>query len=229
MARYAWEKPYFKNREEAAKLLVEKLSEYRGKNPLVLAIPRGAVPMGRILARELGGELDVILVRKVGAPDNPEFALGAVGEGGELYIAPYASSFHYSDEVIEAEAKKQVQILKERRKLYTPYRPSVDAQGRIVILVDDGIATGSTAMAALRELHRRAPLRIVVATAVIPPEVVEKLHQEAHEVVALAVTSEFGAIGEFFEDFRQVSDEEVVRILREMNPGSPNPKTGKKK
>jgi putative phosphoribosyl transferase len=215
MVHMAWEQPYFKNREEAAELLAEKLSEYRGQNPLVLAIPRGAVPMGRILAKELDGQLDVILVRKVGAPDNPEFALGAVGESGELYIAPYASSLHYSDELIEREAKRQVQILKERRRLYTPYRPAAEAQGRTVILVDDGIATGSTAMAAIRELHRQAPRRIIVATAVIPPDVAEKLSPEVHEVVALAVTSQFGAIGEFFEDFRQVSDEEVVRILKE--------------
>lgn len=228
MARFAWDRPYFKNREEAAKLLVEKLSDYKGKKPLVLAIPRGAVPMGRILAMELGGDLDVILVCKVGAPDNPEFALGAVGESGELYIAPYASSFHYSDELIEAEAKRQVQILKDRRKLYTPYRPSIDAQGRIVILVDDGIATGSTAIAALRELHRQAPGRIIVATAVIPPEVMEKLHQEAHEVVALAVTSEFGAIGEFYEDFRQVSDEEVVQILKDAQSNHSGPQPAKK-
>lgn len=228
MTKFAWDKPYFKNREEAAKLLAEKLSEYKGKKPLVLAIPRGAVPMGRILAKELGGELDVILVRKVGAPDNPEFALGAVGESGELYIAPYASSFHYSDELIEAEAKRQMQILKERRKLYTPYRPSIDAKGRVVILVDDGIATGSTAIAALRELQRRAPERIIVVTAVMPPEVVEKLRNEAHEVVALAVTSEFGAIGEFYEDFRQVSDEEVVRILKETHNNHSGPQPAKK-
>lgn len=228
MTRFGWDKPYFKNREEAANLLAEKLSEYKGKKPLVLAIPRGAVPMGLILAKELGGQLDVILVRKVGAPDNPEFALGAVGESGELYIAPYASSFHYADALIEAEAKRQVQILKDRRKLYTPYRPSIDAQGKVVILVDDGIATGSTAMAALRELHRQAPSRIIVATAVIPPEVMEKLHREAHEVVALAVTSDFGAIGEFYEDFRQVSDEEVVRILKETHNNHSGPQAAKK-
>lgn len=215
MARMAWEKPYYKDREEAARLLAEKLAEYRGQNPLVLAIPRGGVPMGRILAKELGGELDVLLVHKVGAPDNPEFALGAVSESGELYIAPYASTLHYSDEVIEKEAQKQVEVLRRRRRLYTPYRPAVEAAGRIVILVDDGIATGSTTLAALLELRHQAPRRIVVATAVIPPEVAERLHREAHEVAALTVTSEFGAIGEFFQDFRQVTDEEVVEMLKQ--------------
>lgn len=130
--------------------------------------------------------------------------------------------------MIEKEAKRQVQVLKERRRLYTPYRPAAEAQGRTVILVDDGIATGSTVMAAIRELDRQAPRRIIVAAAVIPPDVAEKLRAEVHEVVALAVVSEFGAIGEFFEDFRQVSDEEVVQILKEASSNPSGPKTVKK-
>jgi putative phosphoribosyl transferase len=215
MAKYVWERPFYKDREEAAGLLAEKLGEYKGGDPLVLAVPRGAVPMGRILAERLGGELDVVLVRKVGAPDEPELALGAVGEGGELYLAPHATALHYPEEAIEREAQKQVRLLQERRRLYTPFRPAVDPHGRDVIVVDDGIATGSTMMAALHWLQRQTPRRIIVATAVIPPDVLEKLRGEVHEVVALTVTRDFGAVSEFFQEFPQVSDAEVVRILKE--------------
>jgi predicted phosphoribosyltransferase len=214
MVRYAWDKPFFKDREEAAKLLAEKLSEYRGQDPLILAIPRGAVPMGAVLSEALQGELDVALVHKIGAPDNPEFAIGAVSEEGEIYIPPYAESLHYPAAVLEKEAKRQMEVLAQRRKLYTPYRKAHDLDKRIVILVDDGIATGSTVMAAIRQARHQGPLKIIVATAAIPPDVMETLGHEADRVVALTVRSDFGAVGEFFEDFSQVTDEEVIRILK---------------
>lgn len=215
MSKYVWEKPFYQNREQAAELLADKLDEYKGKDPLILAVPRGAVPMGRILADRLGGELDVVLVHKVGAPDEPELALGAVGEGGEFYLAPHADSLHYPEEAIDRETQKQVRLLKERRRLYTPFRPAADPHGRNVILVDDGIATGSTMLAAIHELQHRGPRKIIVATAVIPPEVDEKLRGEVQDVVALTVTSDFGAVSEFFQEFPQVSDAEVVRILKQ--------------
>jgi predicted phosphoribosyltransferase len=212
--KLAWEKPYFKDREEAARLLAGRLAEYRGEDPLVLAVPRGAVPMGRVLADELQGDLDVVLAHKIGAPDNPEFAVGAVGEGGEVLLADYARSLGYSEEGLEKEIRRQREALRKKRELYSSVRPAVPVEGRIVILVDDGIATGSTMIAAIQELRHRAPRRVVVAAACAPPEVVEKLHRAADEVVVLAAEADFGAVGEFFQDFRQVSDEEVLAALK---------------
>lgn len=211
--KYAWEKPYFKNREEAARLLAGRLADYRGEKPLVLAVPRGGVPMGRILADELGGDLDVALAHKIGAPDNPEMAVGAVSEGGEVYVPPYAEALHIPQNWFQQEAQKQVEALQERRRRYGPgLRDRVP--GRVVILVDDGIATGSTLMAAMRDLRRLGPRKIIVATAAAPPDVAETLRREADEVVALSVESDFGAVGEFFEDFPQVTDEQVMKALR---------------
>ncbi|HCU23944.1 MAG TPA: phosphoribosyl transferase, partial [Deltaproteobacteria bacterium] len=130
----------FKNRHEAALRLAEVLKKYRGKNPLVLAIPRGAVPMGKIIAEALGGELDVMLVRKLRAPGQPELAVGAIDEAGDYYLHPYAQQLDLTDEYLEGEKRFQLQTLRERRRRYTPARPPIDPKGRIVILVDDGIA-----------------------------------------------------------------------------------------
>ncbi len=172
MDHFAWEKPFFKNREEAAQLLAGRLVDYKGENPLVLAIPHGAVPIGRIIADELKGELDVVLVHKVGAPGNLELALGAVNESGEYYEGHYARSMGYPEEKIQTEIQRQVKALKEKRKLYgLGAKSRVDK--RIVILVDDGIATASTMMAAIREVRRKGPLKVVVVAAVAPPEAMD--------------------------------------------------------
>ncbi len=211
--RYAWEKPFFKNRNEAAELLSGRLADHKGQNPLVLAIPRGAVPMGRIIADDLGGELDIVLVHKVGSPNNPELALGAVGENGEFYEAPFARSLGFSEETLQKEIHIQTEALKQKRKLYLSDRPLYNAEGRVVILLDDGIATASTIMAGIRDLRRQGPLKVVVAAPVAPPEAVNIIRQEADEVVILTVQTDFAVISEFFEDFRQVSDEEVKRCL----------------
>ncbi|HUO58992.1 MAG TPA: phosphoribosyltransferase family protein [bacterium] len=221
MSPYAWDKPFFANREEAAKDLADKLREYKGQNPLVLAVPRGAVPMGKVIADALKGELDVVLAHKIGAPDNPEFAVGAVSESGKVYIAPYAEAMGLNEQNLQKEIRKQFEAIQKRRKQYTPFGPQISAEHRIVIIVDDGIATGSTIFAAIREVRPQGPLRIVVAAAVIPPDVAEKLRREADEVVALAVTSDFGAVGEFFKDFGQVTDEEVAEILKSRGAKKP--------
>ncbi len=218
--RYAWEKPFFKNREEAAGLLAGRLVDYKGQNPLVLAIPRGAVPMGRIIADDLGGELDLVLVHKVASPDNPELALGAVGESGEFYEAPFARSLGFSEESLQKQIHLQTEALRQKRKIYLPGRPSLKTEGRIVILVDDGIATASTVMAAIRDVRHGGPLKVVVASPVAPPEAVNVIRQEADEVVVLTVQTDFAVVSEFFEDFRQVSDEEVKRSLKNSAPSS---------
>jgi len=206
----------FKNRAQAARLLAERLAKYRGDNPLVLAIPRGAVPMGKIIAQSLGGQLDVVLVHKLGAPGEPELAIGAVDETGQVYIADYVESLDIGKDYIEAEKQTQLQALGKRRALYTPFRPPIDPSGRIVIVVDNGIATGATMIAALRAVRARKPAKLIAAAAVISPETLERIAREADEVVCLEVPEFFYAVGEFFEDFSQVSDEEVIESLREV-------------
>lgn len=203
----------FADRTEAANSLTKRLAGYRGKHALVLAIPRGAVPMGRILADALAGELDVVLVRKLGAPGNPELAVGSVDETGHVYLADHAATLGISERYIEQEKQDQLATLRRRRAEYTPVRAPIDPAGRTVIVVDDGIATGSTMIAALRAVRARKPARLIAAMAVAPPETLERLRGEADEVVCLAAPEQFYAVGQFFRSFPQVSDDEVMALL----------------
>lgn len=205
----------FENRAHAARLLAQQLERYKGSNPLILAIPRGAVPMGKILAEELQGELDVVLVRKLGAPGNPEFAIGSVDESGNVRLANYTSIYGITEFYIEKEKQAQLATLRRRRALYTPVRPPIDPAGRTVIVVDDGIATGATMIAALHAVRARNPQRLIAATAVASPDALQRLNEIADEVVCLEAPANFFAVGQFFRDFTQVSDEEVIAILRQ--------------
>ncbi len=211
----------FKDRIEAAQKLAEKLSPYKGQNPLVLAIPRGAVPMAKVIADALGGEVDVVLVHKIGAPGNPEFAIGAVDEHGHIQVSDYARAMGIPEDYIQKEAKAQIEKLRERRKLYTPVRPPIDPQGRIVIVVDDGVATGSTMIAALNAIRAKKPKKLIAAAAVAPPDAVQRIAPYADEVVFLETPEYFFAVGQFFQHFPQVSDEEVIRILEESGKKGP--------
>jgi len=203
----------FEDRTDAARQLVAALARYRGKNPLVLAIPRGAVPMGRLIADALGGELDVVLVRKLGAPGNPEFAVGAVDEAGWEYIADYAAEMGASKTYLAEEARTQLATMRTHRAAYTPARAPIDAAGRIVIVVDDGLATGATMMAALHSVRARGPKRLVCAVPVAAPESLEKVRPHADEVVCLDTPAAFHAVGQFYRTFGQVEDREVVAAL----------------
>jgi len=205
----------FQNREQAARLLARKLAKYRGKNPLVLGIPRGAVPMAKIIADALGGELDVVLVRKLGAPGEPELAIGSVDETGQLYLSEHARALEISDEYIRAEKESQLETLRRRRSFYTPFRPPIDPSDRIVIVVDNGIATGATMIAALRAVRARRPAKLIAAAAVVSPQTLRRIAVEADKVVCLEVPALFYAVGQFFEEFPQVSDEDVIEMLRE--------------
>ena len=219
----------FRNREEAAQLLADALVEYRARRPqpdrqagdgqdrkpLVLAIPRGAVPMAKIIADELGGEVDVVLVHKLGAPGNPELAVGAVDETGQLYLSEGAAALYLSQDYLERERQAQLETLRRRRSLYTAARPPIDPAGRVVIVVDDGIATGSSMVAALRAVRARKPAKLIAATAVAPPQAVRLIEDYADEVICLQAPTFFYAVGQFFQEFPQVSDEEVITLLKQ--------------
>jgi putative phosphoribosyl transferase len=206
----------FANREHAARFLARRLAaHYKNKNPLVLAIPRGAVPMAKLIADSLGGELDVVLVHKLSYPSQPELAIGAIDENGNVFVLNYA--LEIEAEYLEAEKKRQLEILRQRRAWYTPTRGSIDPHDRIVIVVDDGIATGSTMTAALQAIRARKPKKLVSAVGVAPWRAARAMMREADEVVCLKVPreSDFRAVGQFFEDFSQVSDEDVIAILQQ--------------
>ena len=203
----------FKSREHAAQILVERLkASYQNKNPLVLGVPRGAVPMAKIIADALGGELDVVLVHKLTHPQQPELAIGAIDENGVAFVSEWAADV--DRQYLEAEKQRQLSALRARRANYTPLHAPIDPKDRIVIVVDDGIATGSTMTAALRAIRARKPKKLIGAVAVASPEAVRALLRECDATVCLNVPEEFFAVGQFFDDFAQVTDEDVVAILK---------------
>lgn len=211
----------FRDREDAGYQLAERLKERELHDPLVLAIPRGGVAVGAVLARELGAELDVVLARKLRAPLEPELAVGAVSEDGQVYINHVGEELlGLTEEDLADERRLQMAEIARRRQLFRSVRPAASVTGRSVIVTDDGIATGSTMIAALQVVRAQEPLEVIVAVPVAPPDRLAAVAARCDEVVCLLAPELFWAIGQFYEDFTQVEDEEVVELLRTMAPAT---------
>lgn len=210
----------FENRSDAALRLADRLATYKGRNPLVLGIPRGAVPMARLIAEQLDGEVDVVLVRKLRAPGNPEFAIGSIDESGLTQVADYAASTGADARYVDEEKQLQLDVIRQRRVQYTARRRAVDPAGRVVIVVDDGLATGSTMIAALRALRRREPGHLVCAVPVAPPDTAAKVAENCDEFVCLGTPEHFQAVGQFYRHFPQVEDDEVIAALQVVESGA---------
>ena len=200
----------FRDRAQAAQLLAERLLRWRGSKPLVLAIPRGAVPMGRIVADRIEGALDVVMVRKIPSAIDPELAVGAVDEHGTVELAPYFHRTRTGMEWVEVQVREQVALMKRRR---AAYGPSADVRDRIVLVIDDGLATGSTMSAALRVLKSRAPRRLVACVPIASVEAMELIAPLCDDMVVLAAPFNFVSVSRHYEVFPQVEEAEVIRLL----------------
>ena len=207
----------FRDRADAGQRLGEEMKDRKLRDPLVLAIPRGGVVTGLALARVLNAELDVILSRKLRAPFQPEYAIGAISEDALVTFHPEATgACGVTDEYLTAEKRHQLAEIGRRKKLIRAIRPAARITGRSVIVTDDGIATGSTMIAALQAARAKHPHELIVAVPVASPDRLERVRRFCDEVVCLLAPEDFSAVGQFYEQFDTVEDEEVVRLLREV-------------
>lgn len=216
----------FHDRADAGRKLAARFRRRQLADPLVLAIPRGGVVTGAVLAEILGAELDVVLSRKLRAPYHPEFALGAISEDGHVYLNPdVVGRIDVDDPAFLAEQRHQLDEISRRGKLFREVRPAAQIEERSVIVTDDGIATGSTMIAALKILRTCKPRELIVAVPVAPPARLAEVSRYADDTVCLLVTEDFYAISQFYDDFEQVEDAEAVDILRRFTPTAiPAPK-----
>jgi putative phosphoribosyl transferase len=205
----------FENREHAAEELADRLADLDGQNPLILGIPRGAMKMAKIISDRLGGELNLVLVHKVGHHFHPEFGIASVTEEGDVYAGMRFEQLGLSESELHELASDEIRKLRQKRQMYTPGQGPVDPAQRICVIVDDGIATGVTMLAAVRSLKSKGAARVIVAAPVASREAVRNLEKEGAEVRAVFVPEVFYAVGLFYRDFGQVSDEEVVEIMSE--------------
>ncbi|MGH6896606.1 MAG: phosphoribosyltransferase [Geminicoccaceae bacterium] len=213
-----FEHDVFADRAEAGRRLAEELHRFKDERPVVLALPRGGVPVAYEVARALAAPLDLVLVRKIGAPFQPELAIGAVvdGERPELVVnRDLVEDYRIPESYLEKERERQLAEIERRRQLYLAGRSRAPVQGRTAIVIDDGIATGATMEVALHATRNARPRRLVLAVPVAPPDTIERLRGEVDEVVCLMMPAFLGAIGSFYRDFRQLGDDEVVALLEQ--------------
>ena len=206
----------YADRGDAGRRLASRLAHLKDRQPVVLALPRGGVAVGFEIAQALDAALDIVLVRKIGVPWQPELALGAVTDGAspETFVdRDLATSLDIPDSYISKETARQLEEIERRRKLYCEGRPAVEVAGRTAIVVDDGIATGATMRVALQAVRRHGPARLVLAVPVAPPDTLAALGREADEAVCLEMPIGLGAIGFYYRDFHQLSDAEVTDLL----------------
>lgn len=203
------------SREEAGRHLAAALSAYRGRSDLVvLALLRGGLPVGYEIARKLQASLDVFFVRKIGVPQYPELAMGALASGGVLMLdANMVKEFGLSQREVEEAIARSRKELERQERVFRPGRPQIELAGKVAILTDDGIATGYTMLAAIEAAKRLGAAKVLVATGVAPPSTIEQIRRQVNEAVCLLTPGDFRAVGIFYEDFSQVTDEEVKRLL----------------
>jgi len=212
----------YADRIDAAQKLADRLRHYQHDHPIIFAIPRGAVPMGRVLADELHAELDVVLVHKLRAPLDPEFALGAIDEYGHKSFITNATITHYLPSELDDIVNEELAELQSKRQLYTPTRSPKNAFDRVAIVVDDGIATGSTMAAALKAVRAMKPKKLVCAVPVAARDSLLRLKSLADDVVCLNSVEHFGAVSLYYRHFPQVTDHDVVNLLS-APPSAPLP------
>ena len=212
----------FRDRRDAGRQLAARLTQYAGDDPVVIALPRGGVPVGYEIARALGAPLDVKIVRKLGAPGHDELGIGAVVDGEDpqaVLNEQIVNVLGVTREYLERELSRQLAEIHRREPRYRHGRRPVPLEGRTVIVVDDGIATGGSVRAALRAIRRARPRRLILAVPVAPPDTIEALRSEVDDVVYLAAPEPFHAVGRFYDDFTQTTDEEVEDLLDLANRG----------
>jgi putative phosphoribosyl transferase len=206
----------FKDRRQAGERLAEQLHAYRGQDPLILAVPRGGVEIAAPIFEQTGGEMDLMITRKIGAPSQPELAIGAVtSDGSALLNDDLISRIGVDQDYINQAIAREKAEIERRLKLYRGERPLPKVENRRVILVDDGVATGYTLLMAVRSLQKLNPAELVLAVSVGPPDTLKKLEQEASALFYLEAPEYFSAVGQFYLNFNQVSDDTVIAILHE--------------
>lgn len=204
----------FEDRIEAAVLLSEKLKKYQNSGTIILAVPRGGVPIGSIIAKKLHLPLDIVLSKKIGHPYNKEFAIGAVSMNS-IIIDEHPD---VPQAYIDQETIRLRKLLKEKYKLYMGNLEPLDIKGKNIILVDDGIATGNTLLASIEMLRKKNPAKIIVAVPVVPYDTVNKFQENADEFIYIIASKQFRGVGGFYQEFRQVEDEEVIQMLQVAKP-----------
>ncbi len=215
----------FRDRKDAGKRLAAALSAFKGRDCVILALPRGGVPVAAEVADALKAPLDLLLVRKVGAPDHPELAVGSVIDGADPIVVRDSEIMRItrtSEAAFREICLRELKEIERRRKYYLGSRRPVDLKGRIAIIVDDGLATGNTMRAALEGARRRNPALVVMAVPVAPRDTLEQMREDADEIVCLSVPEPFGSVGNFYDDFRQTEDSEVISLLNIYGPPRPD-------